>query len=281
MWKRRSKALIMSSTAISLFIMIQMGMYVTEKLSGVALRNVFDHCTSLLQKIGMPWLAFAVDLLVATTPLLAVALLGNQLYLSRRAYRKLSALRNEALAADLNEAYSGGKDEILVVSHPDPIALTMGFVRPRIVLSTGLIQLLDEGELEALIRHEQFHLIHRDPLKTFLMVVCSAVIWYVPILKWSRKQYTAAREVLADAYAIDATGSAEHLGSALLKLLRNNRTKRYPFAYASFAESSINYRIKHLIDPQAEYAFRLPVKRTMLSLQVVAALSVLLIGELL
>ncbi|WP_028611446.1 M56 family metallopeptidase [Paenibacillus harenae] len=281
MWKRRSKYLFFSSAVISLFIMIQMGMYVSEKLSGVALRNVFDHCTSILQKFGMGWMAFMLDLLVVSTPLLAVCLICKQLYLSRRLYKKLSKLQDAALTAELNETYNGGIESILVVSHQDPIALTMRFVRPRIVLSTGLIQLLDAGELEALIRHEIFHMKHKDPLKTFILVLCSTVFWYVPILKWCRKQYTAAREIQADSYAIGATGSAENLGSALLKLLRKNRTMRFPFTYASFAESSINYRIKYLIDPQAELAFRLPVKSIMLSLQVVAVLSVLFIGELL
>ncbi|WP_409343232.1 M56 family metallopeptidase [Paenibacillus sp. MBLB4367] len=281
MWKRRSKVLFFSSAFISLFILAQMGMYVTETLSGISVYNLFQQCTSWMQKLGLPWMAYMLDFLAVSTPVLAAWFIGKQLYLSGRTYKKLSSLKNVELTADLNDAYLDGRNGILVVSHPDPIALTMGFIRPRIVLSTGLLQLLDSGELEALIQHEIYHMKHRDPLKTFIMSLCSSVLWYVPILKWSQKQYTAAREVLADSYAIEAMGSAESLGSALLKLLRRKQTKRYPFTYASFAESSINYRIQYLIDPQAKPPFRLPVKRMMLSLQVVAALSVMLIGELL
>lgn len=281
MWKRRSKILFFSSAIISLFILVQMGLYVTEKLSGVAVRNVFQQCTSLLQSLGIPWMALVLDILVVSTPFLVIWLVGKQLYLCSRTYRKMSSLKDEALTAALNETYNEGRDGIIVVTHPEPIALTMCFIRPKIVVSTGLLQLLDSGELEALLRHEIFHMKHRDPLKAFVLVVCSSVLWYVPILKWTRKQYTAAREVLADSSAIEEMGSAESLGSALLKLMRRNRPVRYPFTYASFADSSINYRIKCLIDPQAEFSFKLPVKRTMFSLQVVAILSVLFISELL
>lgn len=281
MWKRRSRILFFSSAFISLFILIQMGLYVTQKLSGIPIYNVFKECTSLMQRFGMGWMALLLDILVVSTPLLVVWFIYKQLYLSRRMYKKLSSMQDASITAALNEKYNDGMDGILVVSHADPIALTMRFFRPRIVLSTGLLQLLDTGELEALIRHEIFHMKHRDPLKIFIMVVCSSVLWYVPILKWCSKQYKAAREVLADSCAIEAMGTAESLGSALLKLLRRNQTKRYPFTYASFAESSINYRIKYLIDPQDELSFRLPVITIMLSLQVVAALSVVFVGELL
>ncbi|MCQ6561307.1 M56 family metallopeptidase [Paenibacillus mendelii] len=280
MWKRRSKLLFFSSAVISLFILIQMGLYLIEKFSGVAVNNLFQHCTSLMQRLGVGWMAYLLDMLVVSTPLLAIWLITRQLYLSCRTYKKLASLQDRRLSDDLNRAYNDGRDGFLVVSNVEPIALTMRFIRPRIVLSTGLLQLLDDGELEALIRHEIFHMKHRDPLKTFFMVMCSTVFWYVPILKWSRKQYITAREVLADSCAVEAMGSIENLGSALLKLLRRNPAKRYSFTNASFAESSINYRIQFLVDPQVESSFRLPVTSLMMSLQVVAALSILFIGEL-
>jgi len=280
MWRRRSKILFFSSAMISLFITIQMGLYVAQKLYGISVSNLFQHCTSLMQKFGLWWMAILLDLLVVSTPLLVVWLVCRQLYLSRRMYKKLCTLQDKSLTAALNDEYNDGRDGILVVSHTDPIALTMRFFRPRIVVSTGLLQLLDTSEFEALIRHEIFHMKHKDPLKTFMMVVCSSVLWYVPILKWCTKQYKAAREVLADSSAIEAMGSAESLGSALLKLLRK-QTVRHPFTYASFAEPSINIRIKYLIDQEVGLALRLPVITTMLSLQAVTGLSVVFAGELL
>ena len=46
----------------------------------------------------------------------------------------------------------------------------MGFVRPKIVLSTGLMSLLNDDELKAVIYHEMYHKENRDPLKNIFDV---------------------------------------------------------------------------------------------------------------
>src|SRR3972149_890787 len=37
---------------------------------------------------------------------------------------------------------------------PEPMAITVGYVSPRILLSSGLLDVLDESELEAVLHHE-------------------------------------------------------------------------------------------------------------------------------
>ncbi|MBP1996597.1 M56 family metallopeptidase [Paenibacillus eucommiae] len=281
MWERRSRILIISNLFIAMCILLQMGMYVTQGLLGRPYAyNIFDHCISLLNRLGLSWMVYLLDTLVVYTLIMMLWVIGKQLYFSRRTYTKLNKLVDVELTAAFNQMYGEGRKEFIVVTHPDSIALTMRFIRPQIVLSTGLLELLHEDELEALIQHERFHRKNNDPLKTFLMFLSSSVLWYVPILKWSYKQYQTAREVLADCYAIGITGSSESLGSALLKLLSINKKTRYSFTYASFAESSINYRIQYLIDPQTKLAFRLPVQRMIISLQVVVVLSAMFFVEL-
>jgi Zn-dependent protease with chaperone function len=68
----------------------------------------------------------------------------------------------------------------------------MGFLNPKIILSTGLFNLLDKNELEAAIYHELYHKKHRAPLKIFLLSL------FASILKWFHQKYKIIREVLAD-----------------------------------------------------------------------------------
>ncbi|MNI15530.1 heat shock protein HtpX [compost metagenome] len=282
MWKRRSRMLVLANLCTSLFILLQMGIYVTQGLLGRASAyNLFDQCSNLLGTLGLSWMVYVMDAAVVYTLITFLWVIGKQFYYSRRTYGKLLLHKHYDLTEQMNHTYSEGGSHILVVSHPESLALTMGFIRPQIIVSTGMLQLLDEDELEALIQHETFHRNKKDPLKTFLMSICSSVLWYIPILTWSYKQYVTVREVLADAYAMNMTGSPESLGSALLKLLRANPSKPYPFTYASFAESSINYRIQHIIDPETKLAFQWPVKSLLVSLQIIGVISVLFLAELL
>ena len=99
----------------------------------------------------------------------------------------------------------------------------MGLFTPHIVLSTGLLSVLDENELEAVIYHEQSHVANKDPLKTFLLSTLASALWYIPFIKWSHKRFKVMREVLADQDAIVKNGTPAHIGSALLKMVKRDR----------------------------------------------------------
>ncbi|WP_426455224.1 M56 family metallopeptidase [Paenibacillus sp. S-38] len=263
-------------------LLTQMGLYVVQGITGKSVGyNLFLHCTALAASLGLAWVVYVLDGVVVFTMLLLFWGAAKQIFYSLRASGKLERLHHEELTALLAERYGLGPGELQVVEHPDAIALTMGLLRPRIVLSTGLLQMLEPGELEAIVYHEQFHMKHRDPLKTMLMTGCADILWYIPILRWNARQYSAAREVLADASAVRKTGEPVHLGSALLKLLKRKQVHSYAFAYASFAETSINYRIQQLIDPEAVQALSFPLKRMMISLKVTAALTAMFLFEFL
>lgn len=281
MWERRSKVLLYTGLITSALIMSQMAFYVIHLVSGRPLtNNVFQVCSNWIQAYGLSWLVFILNVAAITTLLYLLLLCARQLYYSSMTHRNLKLSRHEQLTAQLNQSLYPANGKVMVVRHQMPIALTMGFLNPGIVLSTGLIDLLDEEELDALLQHERFHLISKDPLTAFLLSLSASVLWYVPILKWIFKQYKTAREVLADAYAIRETGRLDSLSSALLKLVRVNQAKPYSFTYASFAETSINYRIQHLINPEAPLKHRLPVLQLTISLLVVLGLTALFIYEL-
>ncbi|WP_248923929.1 M56 family metallopeptidase [Paenibacillus hamazuiensis] len=281
-WERRSKLLFLTTASVATVIVMEMILYVCQSLYGRPLAyNLFQHCSSWLKSSGLGWMVPALDLLVVSTLVLAFWHIMQQLYRSLRAHRKLSRLVHKELTASLNETFCGGRREVLVVEHRDTAALTMGLIRPKIMLSTGLLDILHDDELAAVIRHEIFHKQSRDPLKTAFMHVCSAVLWYIPILRWCCTQYQMAREVLADAYAIRSTGSPTSLGSALVKLIKHNQIRKYSFTYASFAETSINYRLQQLLEPETKLVFKLPVKRVVVSLHMAVSVTVMLFAELL
>ncbi|MBN3524135.1 M56 family metallopeptidase [Paenibacillus apiarius] len=281
MWNNRSRLIFGSSVLIAAIVLCQMGMYAMQVLAGWELHfNLVEACSTLMQNYGLSTFVYALDALVFYTLFLMLFAAVRQTALSKNAYKRLKTYRHEWHTEAFNRTYNGGRERIVVIECRSPIAFTMGLWKPRIVISTGLMELLDSNELEAVIYHEMYHLKHRDPLKTFAVSLFASIMWYLPILKWSRQKYKIAREVLADHYAISRLGTPAHLGSALFKMLKRGQAAPMPFSYVSFADTSINYRIQQLVDPETDDSWKLPFTPAMISLQVLLALCAMFIVAL-
>jgi len=102
---------------------------------------------------------------------------------------------------------------------PEPMAITVGYVSPRILLSSGLLDVLDESELEAVLHHEAAHVRMRDPLRAFLSDACRTALPFIPIVRYAASHFQMRKEVEADVAAVSAMGSPAPLASALIKVL--------------------------------------------------------------
>ena len=102
---------------------------------------------------------------------------------------------------------------------PEPMAITIGYFSPRILVSTGLLDALDEQEIEAVLHHEAAHVASRDPLRTFLSDACRTALPFIPIIRYAASQFDVKKEVEADARVIRVMGSPAPLASALAKVI--------------------------------------------------------------
>ncbi|SCW79529.1 Peptidase family M48 [Paenibacillus tianmuensis] len=273
MWEKRSRILFLTGLGFSGLIMSQIVAYALHLLLGLEIKhNLIQFCASTASIYGLDGVEYAFDIVVFYTLLLTVGLIVQQQWASWCTYRRLQSKRDERMTAELNGQYGGGGEPILVVACDEPRAFTMNLLNPKVILSTGLIRLLDARELEAVIHHEMYHWKHGDPLKTFVLSLCSSVMGYVPLLRWVHQKYRTVREVLADHYAIEQLGSSIEIGSALLKLLKYRKSETMVFSYVSFADNSINCRIQLILDPQSEIPFKLPLKLILISFHTVLLL---------
>jgi beta-lactamase regulating signal transducer with metallopeptidase domain len=88
-----------------------------------------------------------------------------------------------------------------------------------VVISAGLIALLDEKELEAVLRHEAHHLDHRDPLRLIVADTLAEGFRFLPLVGMLRDHLAVAQELAADRHAVRALGTDRSLAAALYKLL--------------------------------------------------------------
>ena len=243
-------------------VYIQMGLYVFHMIWGFhTTYNLFSWCTHWMKEFGFLSVIHLLNVFVAGTFLLIFYYIWTQLIRQSRALKYIYKLRDSNLTTYYVERYPNLilHRHLVVIHTQEPVALAFGLFRRRIVLSSGLIQLLDEKEIEAVLYHEHYHLRHYDPLKTFLLTLGVSTIGYIPILKSILLNYKMVREMMADHDAIMKAGTPVGLGGALLKLLRTSVNTGFQGSIVSSfaAEITVNDRIARILEPDKELPLRI------------------------
>lgn len=101
------------------------------------------------------------------------------------------------------------------LADPAPLAFCYGFFAPRIAVSAGLLTLLDDAELLAVVAHEREHLRQRDPLRYLFLDVVAAATFALPIAGALRARIEARIELAADQAALAVAPRAALAGAML------------------------------------------------------------------
>src|SRR5438876_4501436 len=107
---------------------------------------------------------------------------------------------------------------VRVVESDDAIAMAVGGRRRTILVSRGLLELLEKDEIETVIAHELMHLKHHDAEFKVFSRGLSRILFFDPFSKFFDPAVHREREYLADEASGRTTGKPATLGSALLKL---------------------------------------------------------------
>ena len=157
-------------------------------------------------------------------------LLGASIWVgTRTARRQVSASQRlacqvRALARPANPAVRSGAEAAGLVGRVDLLEAEEGFsfvyglLRPRVAISSGLVDRLTASELRAAMEHERYHVRSRDPLRSIIGVVLTEGLFVLPWLSLLQRRYEAGRELAADERAEQACGRRSLIG-ALLKAL--------------------------------------------------------------
>jgi Zn-dependent protease with chaperone function len=103
--------------------------------------------------------------------------------------------------------------EIEVVRSRRPAAFCAGLVRPRVVITTALLDALAADERRAVVAHELSHAHRNAPLKLALGRLAVRTLFWVPLLRDLVERYVLLTELEADRAAIAATSRAALAGA--------------------------------------------------------------------
>ncbi|MBI4407609.1 MAG: M56 family metallopeptidase [Candidatus Kerfeldbacteria bacterium] len=130
---------------------------------------------------------------------------------------------------------------IYTITHNEPLAVCVGYFKPKVFISQSLIEQLSGFELFAVIQHEVAHAKRYDPLQR---LVLSALPNRIPYWRNSIEHYFSAQEIVAD----DAVTDAASIRSAFVKLTELAQPQQSRLAATWFSTSQA--RINHWLGEQ-------------------------------
>jgi TonB family protein len=110
-----------------------------------------------------------------------------------------------------------GKAELAMSSRiSGPV--TVGIRQGVLLVPPGLLESVDESDLDALFAHELAHMQRRDFAKNLMYELLSLPVAYHPLLWLTRSQVAESREMVCDAMAAEAVAGRERYARSLLRL---------------------------------------------------------------
>lgn len=249
-----------------------------QKLSPLLSHTIY-YCQSIINSLSMPipyYLGAILFILLSVFLLIAVVKLFV-LYIKIQLFRKklIKNLKsNEGFILLLEKLTLTNKTHL--IESEKQFAFCLGIRRPKIYISTNLVNTLTIQELEVVLRHERYHLKNRDILIMLVTSIGQSLLPFLPLISDFLHNYKIEREIQADKEAVRGIGDSYPLISVLKKLLRTPSLTA--IAVSAIAdEDTLESRIKALV--KKDYRFKkFKVKNVIISLVSVFIMGIIMLA---
>lgn len=180
--------------------------------------------------IGFVLLGFIAVLSIFFVSLLIVSYIKFHLKLKK--YHGLET--NMSLRVKNIISNIGAQGLVRLVESELPIALCFGLLKPKIYISTGLVNSLTDHQTEAILLHELFHFKNKHMLLSFVNELLASLMFFFPLLKDITISVRRLFETEADNFVVEFQKTDKHLKEAQ-RFFTENSHSFSPVLVQSFA----------------------------------------------
>ena len=219
-----------------------MGLLAIEVATTVALvpaGATHDDAVRSLPGAALPWWSFAA---LALAAVLLVRLLSA---LVTSTAHTLWARRRNRVLVDLVATRNPLLARTRVVDHDVPVAYCLPGLRPRVVVSRGVLDLLREDEVRAVLAHEAAHVEQRHDLVILPFVALGATFPWLAGVRIAREQVALLIEMLADDRAV-----RRHPRAVLARALAKVGMADVPDGALGATSDGVLLRAQRLVGPE-------------------------------
>jgi Zn-dependent protease with chaperone function len=198
---------------------------ITPLVSLIVLLGGLQHVFTQDCAVDMPAWDATLDvvtlLLVGGNIVVALGLGVGRLVLMRRVMRQQEVIADgelQALVDRFTQQRNLPRLCVRLVPSDRPLALLYGMRRPTMLLSTWMLDHLDQQELEAVLMHELIHVRRRDYLLNWIALLLRDAFFYLPTSRIAYRQLHYEKELASDDLVAQATKRPLALASALTKV---------------------------------------------------------------
>lgn len=264
---RDLKSLFYVAILLSLLLYVGFALY---RMIPFDLHHVVYVCQSLLQNLPeiLVYSASALGILIALKLFIDFVFITNY----TKSFQLLPQSQKLLYIAKKYEL----RDQVVLYKANSPAAFCIGMVRPKIYISSAMIALLNDAELEAVVLHEMYHLKHRNNLMLFTFNLFSYILFLFPFVRDLKKQYEMQEEIKADKMACDQLRAKKPLLQALKKMLMY-REPALSYYVAGFSKTiGIEHRIRSIIGEHEQFNL-FPIRNIAISLISLSIVSVFIL----
>ena len=167
-------------------------------------------------------------------------------------------------------------NKVTILDLDKPQAFCFGILKPRIYLSSGLVAIMNDKELEVILRHEKYHLDHKDTLSFLIATLVESLFPFFPVISDFIRVYRTDREVQADTAAVNGQEATRSLLGVLKKLLQYE-PRGTAFIAGIISEDALEARIHSLLMLKTVYK-KVSIRNALLSFVSLGALIGLIVS---
>ena len=202
-----------------------------------------------LQTFMSPWLSSLVGMWVTGVGLFAIWNVGGWL-LVQRLRRQGTPLSSDVIQqkiAILLERMQIGRAVKFLESMLVEVPVTIGWLKPVVLLPVGLMTSLTPDQVESVIAHELAHIRRHDYLVNLLQTLTESLLFYHPVVWWLSHTIRVEREFCCDDEAIAASGNRNSYVTALAAVETLRIAPAHALSLAGSHDGSTLSRMRRLM----------------------------------